>query len=204
MSSPLSFDEAQTIKSHIAALAANPDTIAAFHAVVDVWDANPGLYEAVHVKDPETGVTLANPGPDATRMAAKYARKTAAAAQDWLEGITNPKDSFKQAAIRAKGKWANRLQEAIAQDRFGRGMNAVDEAEAIATAVADNGAAYTAGTAKREPKVRRVFGRLAPLLGAVSQSIRSMPQDTDAQRAQRLAQARVLMIEVGRRLKGVG
>jgi len=204
MTSPLSYDEAQGLNQDLRNMIDGLDPVAAFHALDAVFEGQPGLYEAMHVPNPETGVTLRNPGPDATKMAEKYGRKVAAAAQDYVSGVQNPKADFKQAAIAAKGKWANRVQEAVAQDRFGRAMNQVDTTEAINMAVSDGGAAYTAGAAKRLPKVQRVFGKLAPKLGAVSTAIRNMPQDTDAQRAQRLLAARQLMIEVGKSMKGGG
>jgi len=202
MMNGLSYDAAQTIKAGIRELAAQPDQAKAFNDIMDVWDESPGLYDAVHQPNPETGVTIMNPGPNAARMADKYARKTAAAGADWVDGVQNPKASFKESAIKAKGKWASRTQEAIQQDKFAKGMAAVNEQEAIATATADGGAAYTAGIAKRMPKVQRAFDRLAPMLGAVSQTVRAMPQDTDAQREQRLLAARRQMIEVGKRYRG--
>jgi hypothetical protein len=204
MVSPLSYDDAQAVNAHVHDLAQGADPIAAFHAIMDLWDGHPGLYEAVHVPNPETGITLQNPGPDATRMASKYQAKVAAAAGDYVYGVQNPKRDFKQAAVAANGKWKNRVQEAVTQDRFARAMSQVDSAEAIATAISDQGAAYTAGAAKRQAKVGRVYSRLAPMLGAVSQAVQAMPQDTDAQRAQRLLAARQAMIEVGKRLKGGG
>jgi hypothetical protein len=204
MTSPLTYPEAQGLNADLRNMIDGLDVIDAVNAIIDTFEGQPGLYEAMHVPNPETGVTLRNPGPDATKMAEKYGRKVAAAAQDYVTGVQNPKADFKQAAIAAKGKWANRVQEAVQQDRFGRAMNQVDSAEAIAMAVSDGGAAYTAGASKRLPKVQRVYSRLAPMLGAVSTAIRQMPQDTDAQRAQRLLAARQGMIEVGKRMKGGG
>jgi hypothetical protein len=204
MISPLTYDEAQGLNADLRNLIDGLDPVAAVNAIIDVFEGQPGLYDAMHVPNPETGVTLRNPGPDATKMAEKYGRKVAAAAQDYVNGVQNPKADFRQAAIAAKGKWANRVQEAVAQDRFGKAMSQVDTAEAIQMAVSDGGAAYTAGASKRLPKVQRVYGKLAPMLGAVSTAIRQMPQDTDAQRAQRLLAARQAMIEVGKRMKGGG
>jgi len=198
----LSYDDAQAIKASIRELAAQPDQAKAFNDIMDVWDESPGLYGAVHQPDPVTGVTIQNPGPDPTRMLDKYSRKTSAAGQDWADGVRSPKASFKSAAIAAKGKWASRTQEAIQQDKFAKGMAQVDEQEAIATATQDGGSAYVAGIQKRLPKVQRAFTRLAPMLGTVSQTIRAMPQDTDAQREQRLLAARRQMIEVGKRCRG--
>ncbi|MBF6606965.1 MAG: hypothetical protein IVW53_15465 [Chloroflexi bacterium] len=125
-------------------------------------------------------------GVDAARMLDKYQRRTAAAGADYVAGVQNPKRSFKTAALAANGKWKNRVQEAIQADRFAAGMNGVNEQEAIATATADGGAAYTAGVAKRIPKVQRAFQVIAPQISAVSQRVQGMPQDTPQQREQRM------------------
>ncbi len=125
-------------------------------------------------------------GVDAARMLDKYTRRTQAAGADYTHGVQNAKRSFKQAALAANGKWKNRVQEAIQQDRFAAGMNSVNEQEAIATATADGGSAYTAGIQKRLPKVARAFSIIAPQISAVSQRVQQMPQDTAEQRAQRM------------------
>lgn len=125
-------------------------------------------------------------GVDAARMLDKYQRRTQAAGADYVAGVNNPKRSFKAAAIAANGKWKNRVQEAIQQDNFAKGMNGVNEQEAIATATADGGAAYTAGVAKRIPKVQRAFATIAPQINSVSQRVQGMPQDTPQQREQRM------------------
>jgi hypothetical protein len=195
----LTYEESQVINAHVHDLARNPDPLAAFNAILDLWDAHPGLYEAVHVPNPETGVTLRNPGPDGTRMAEKYQRKVAAAASDYVAGVQNPKRDFKQAALAANGKWKSRTQEAIQRDGFASAMSKVDSGAAVALAVSDGGAAYTAGAAKRQAKVQAAYSTLAPKLGAVSQAIQAMPQDTDAQRAQRLLKARELMLAIKQR-----
>jgi len=199
MVSQLTYEESQAINAHVHDLAQGADPLAAFHAICDLWDEHPGLYEAVHVPNPETGITLRNPGPDANRMATKYGTKVAAAAGDYVTGVQNPKRDFKQAALAANGKYKDRMQKAIQQDSFAKAMANVDSASAIALAVSDGGAAYTAGAAKRQAKVLAAYTKLAPKLGAVSQAIQAMPQDTDAQRAQRLLKARELMIAVGQR-----
>jgi hypothetical protein len=196
MAGPLTYEESQDINAHIHDLAQNPDPLAAFNAIMDVWAGHPGLFEAMHVPNPETGITLRNPGPDATRMAEKYQRKVANAAGDYVTGVQNPKRDFKQAALAANGKWKSRTQEAIARDGFAKAMNAVDSGAAVALAVSDGGAAYTAGAAKRQAKVQAAYQKLAPALGAVSQAIQAMPQNTDAERAQRLLKSRELMLAI--------
>lgn len=200
--SSLSYDDAQIVKQGIREIAKGADPMAAFHAIMDVWDQHPGMYEAVHQPDPETGVTIQNPGPDATAMAEKYLRNTQAATQDYVRGVQNPRRDPKQAALNANGKWKERTQRAIQEDRFAKGIQSYDVQAAVAAATSDGGAAYAAGIQKRSTKVQQAFSRLAPMLGAVSQTVQQMPQDTEASREQRMVQNLRLMREVGRRYRG--
>lgn len=168
---------------------AHPDN--GMQGVIDVmklYEELPGLYSAIHQPDPETGLNIMNPGPDPVAAAAKYKRKVSQAAPDWVAGMRNPKADFKTAAMAAAGKWASGVQDAMTNDRFRRGMGKVDVQEAINTATSDNGAAYTAGAAKRQAKVERVFQVLMPALGAISQQIRQLPQDTPQDREQRMVE----------------
>lgn len=191
-------DEIAAIKSHVRDLAHPDNGIEGVMAVVDLWNENPGLYDAVHQPDPVSGVTIMNPGKDPAAVTDKYMRKVSQAAPDWVAGMRAPKADFKAAAIAAAGKWANGVQDAVANDRFRGGMSKVDSAAAIATAVSDNGMAYTAGVAKRKDKVAAAFGRVIPALGAISQQVRQMPQDTPNDRAQRM----LTNLELVRALKG--
>ena len=184
------------VKQHVRDLAHPSNGMQGIIDVMDFWSANPGMYEAVHQPDPETGLTIQNPGPDPATATEKYLRKTQQAAPDWVRGMNNPRANFKDAAMAADGKWKNGVQAAIQADRFRRGMSKVDAAEAIRVATSDNGAAYTAGVSKRREKVARVFQTLMPALGAISMSIRQMPQDTEADREQR-------MVENLRRMRGL-
>jgi hypothetical protein len=198
----LSYEDAQVVKEGIRALARNEDPIAGFNAIMDVWDAHPGLYEAVHQPDPVTGLTIQNPGPDSGAMTEKYLRNTAAATSDYVRGVRAPKRDPKQAALAANGKWKDRTQKAIQEDRFARGIQSYDAGAAIEAATSDGGAAYAAGIQKRAGKVAAAFSKLAPMLGAVSQTVQQMPQDTDAQREQRMLANLRAMRDVGKRFRG--
>jgi len=126
------------------------------------------------------------PTLDPARITAKYLARTQAATSDYAFGVQNPRRDPKAAAIAAKGKWQNRVQEAIAKDRYAQGVARYDVAEAQRIASEDGGAAYAAGIAKRQEKIARVHARLMPKLSAISNQIQSMPQDTDAAREARM------------------
>jgi|FLYL01.1.fsa_nt_gi hypothetical protein len=197
----MDFETADRIRQEI--LANNPPEVAAV-ILGQRFTQDPDFFNALHHREIAPGVRISNPGPDAATMTERYLQGVSQAASRWVQGMQNPRRDPKQAALRAAGKWANRTQEAIQQGSYAAGIQSYDLAEAVQVAVSDGGSAYTAGAAKRSGKVQRMHQRLAPLLGGVSQAIQSMPQDTEQQREQRLLQARRMMLNVGKQLRGGG
>ncbi len=163
---------------------------------------DPEFFQALHHREIAPGVRISNPGPDATVMAERYAQGVQNSAGRWVQGMQNPRRNPKEAALRAAGKWGQRTTEAIQAGSYAAGIQRYDLAEAVQIAVSDGGTAYTSGAQKRLPKVQRTFQRLAPLLAGVSTTIQALPQDTDAQRENRLLQTRRAMINLGKQLKG--
>ena len=198
----LDLNVALAVDQFVKDIAAAKSPQEAFTEIADLFEQNDGLYEGIHAAKAEAGLPARNPGPDGASMAEKYLRNTANATGDYVRGVQNPRRNPKQAALAAAGKWQNQVQKAIQEGRFAKGVQRYDEAEAVRAATADGGAAYAAGIQKRAGKVQAAMQRLAPLLAAVSQSVQALPQDTDAQREQRLLQARKMMINVGKQLKG--
>ena len=181
----------------------NNDPVTAALMLGELFTSDPEFHAALHGQEIAPGVTIQNPGPDANRMAEKLIARAQAAAADYVHGMQNPRRDPKAAAIRAKGKWAGNVQRAITEDRYAKGINSYDQGQAVQIATGDGGAAYTAGIAKREAKIKAMTNRLAPLLGAVSASIQNMPQDTEAQREQRAVATIRAMRNVGKQLKGI-
>jgi len=165
---------------------------------------DPEFYAALHGREIAPGVHIQNPGPDPARMTERLLRKVQGASQDYVTGMQNPRRDPKAAALRAAGKFADKIQAAIRDKRYEAGIRNYDQAEAVQIATSDGGSAYAQGVAKRAAKIARVHQRLAPLLGGVSSAIQAMPQDTDGQREARLIAARRAMINVGKQLKGGG
>lgn len=198
----MDFDSAHALRQRI--LDENPDPLVAAGKLTELFEQHPDVYDALHMKQGPSGLTIQNPGPDAEIMASKYLRNTANAAQSYVEGMQRPRRDPKQAALRAAGKWKNRMQEAIQHGSFEKGIQRADYSEAVRIATEDGGAAYTSGIAKRENKVRQAFAELAPHFAGLSTAIQGMPQDTEAQREARLLAARRGMVQIGRRRRGIG
>lgn len=197
----MDFQEADAIRRNI--LDNNPPEVAAIQ-LGQLFQEMDGFFDALHNREIAPGVHISNPGPDATRMTERYIAGVGATANRYVEGMLAPRRNPVEAAIRAKGKWAGRVQEAIQQNAYEAGVRAQNYSEGVEIATSDGGAAWSAGATKRQSKVQRKFAQLAPLLGGVSQAIQNMAQDTDAQRAARLMKARELMINVGKQMKRGG
>ena len=198
----LDLDVALAIDQYVKDLAAEGTPEQAFNAIADFFATNPGVYEGIHAAKSAAGLPARNPGPDAAAMTEKYLRNTQAAAQDYVRGVQNPRRDPKQAALAANGKWKQRTQAAIQQDRFAKGIASYDVSAAVAAATSDGGAAYASGIQKRSTKVQAAFSRLAPLIASVSQSVQQMPQDSDQQREARMLENLRRMRDVGIRFRG--
>lgn len=165
---------------------------------------DPDFYAALHAREISPGVHINNPGPDPAKTAEKLVRRAQAATGDYVDGMQNPKRNPVEMAVRAAGKWANRTEEAIRNKSYEKGVKKQDYGEAVRIATEDGGSAYSSGVSKRAAKILRVHTDLMPRLGALSQAIQQMPQDTDAQREQRLLAARKGTIAIGKARKGIG
>jgi len=165
---------------------------------------DPDFYDALHGREIAPGVHIQNPGPDPSQMTARYLEGVGNAGTRYVQGMQNPRRHPVEAAVRAKGKWAQKTTEAIQLGSYEKGVRQQNYAEAVQIATADGGTAYTSGAQRREGKVSRAFQRLAPLQGGLSQSIQNMPQDTEAQREARLIAARRGMIAIGKQMKSGG
>jgi hypothetical protein len=159
---------------------------------------DPSVYNAVHGREIYEGVRLMNPGTDAAIVTDKYMRRTQAATADYVRGIQNPRRDPKTAALNAAGKYKNNMQKALNENRYEAGIRNYDVADAVRIATEDGGAAYASGIQKRQGKIGAMHARLMPKLGAISQAIQQMPQDSEGARDQRMI-ANVRML---RELKG--
>jgi hypothetical protein len=195
----MDFETADIIRRQILA---NPDPIAAAVELGERLATDADFYAALHGREIAPGIHINNPGPDPTKTAAKLVTRAQASTGDYVDGMRNPKRNPVEAAVRAEGKWASRVQEAITNKNYGKGVRKQDYTEAVAIATGDGGSAYASGVAKRVAKIQRVHADLMPRLGALSQAIQNMPQDTDAQREQRLLAARKGAIAIGKARKG--
>jgi len=174
------------------------DPTAFFSALADMYAAG---------QDPkELGIVPGNPVTKKVKSADRWAKQqidnAVAAADDWLDGVKNPSRNPIDAALAAKDKFVDRLNQAIKDGKWEKGLAKSSQAEIIEIATKVGSGAYSTGVSARESKVKRVVGELQPLVQAVSDTIQAMPDKLDADREKRLLSARKLMLEVGKKRRG--
>ena len=174
--------------------------------VTHVFDVLSTVYTQVGI-DVRDVIVPANPvtkkviPPD--KWKDRLIRRATAAADDWLEGIRSPSRDPIKASIEADAKWKDRIQQAIREDRRKKALEKVSWAEAVAVAEKVGPSGFAAGIVARESKIAKRVAELQPLVQAVSDAIQAMPDATDADREKRLLAARRLMIEVGKKRRGI-
>jgi len=175
-------------------------------SVKDVFEVLASAYTEVGM-DVREDLVPANPvtkkviSPD--KWKDRLIRRATAAADDWLEGIKSPARDPIKASIEADGKWKDRIQTAIREDRRKKALEKVSWSEAVAVAERIGPSGFAAGISAREGKIAKRVAELQPLVQAVSDAIQAMPDATDADREKRLLAARRLMIEVGKKRRGI-
>lgn len=120
----------------------------------------------------------------------------------WVRKVQQPFRSFKEGALAASKKYDTRTQAAIQEQRWQKRMGQVNEDEAIATAIADGGAALVAGVTKRQAKITRAITNLQPKVAALKRTLASMPSDTEAQADQKALAAIRGMRDIGKSNRG--
>lgn len=177
------------------------EALARARALGDQLVKDPELARSANISQVGNPITV-QVVPSAEEMASDLITNARNAASKWERKIQTPRASFKEAGLAAKGKHKQKTMEALQEDRYAKGMQRVNEDEAIQTALAVGGTGYAAGISAREAKIRRVFGELQPRFTALARSIRAMKQDTDADREARLLAARRGMIDIGKARRG--
>jgi len=137
------------------------------------------------------------------RWVARQVSKAEAAGADWLEGVRSPSRDPIKAAIDAKDKFMDRLMAALKAGFWEKGLEKVSHSDIVRIVEALGDRVYTEAFAPRRFKIEKVVRELQPLVQSVSDAIQTMPDKTDADREKRLLTARRLMIEVGKKRRGL-
>lgn len=181
------------------------DSLSAFEGgldkALDVAVNDPDSLEGMHERQGNP-VTLGPRIPEAADMAKDMVQKAAAAGEKWLEKVMHPKKDPITAAKAAKGKYKNAVETALREDRYGKGLDNINEDEMYETIQAGGSAPFTSGVQRRQKKVERVMGELRPLQVALCAELDKMPIDTPEQREAKMIAAKRGMEKIGQKRRG--
>ena len=165
-------------------------------------EKNPEAFEGMHARQGNP-ISLGPRVAESDQWAAKQVANATAAGESWLRGVTSPRKNPLTEAVKAKTKWANRVQEAVRLDKFAKGVSATDEAEMYATITAGGSGPFTSGVTRRTAKVARVVADLRPRVVALATTLDQMPTDTPEQREAKMIAAKRGMEKIGRARRGI-
>jgi len=123
--------------------------------------------------------------PSAEAWAERHASGVQNNATRYAEGVAAPRANFKELALKRKAAWANAVNEAVAGDRYAKGMAAVDAELAIELAKTVGQESFVRGVTARRAKIEAKMKSVAPAMAAAIATVRAMPADTVAQREAR-------------------
>jgi hypothetical protein len=175
-----------------------------FNEILQLRQAGVDLSKGAVLSD---GTVIHNPvtkkviPPD--KWVSKQIERAKAGAADWKNNYIEKIDLMLAAGKEAEDKWADKMSTAIKEKRRLKGLEKVSPADVRATVEALGDKVFTEGIEARQNKIKKIVSELQPLVQAVSDAIRSMPDKTDADREKRLIAARRLMIEVGKKRRGI-
>ena len=163
---------------------------------------NPETYQAEMEKEGGNPITLGPRVVDPTAWAEDQVAAAKAKGQKWLDRSKRPKKVPSEAALAAKDKYKNRLQESLDGDYWSKAMALVDEDLRMQIIEAVGATGFSTGVEKHKPKVVAKVKKLQPLVLALAQELDAMPTATDSDREAKMLAARRGMIAIGKAMKG--
>jgi hypothetical protein len=179
------------------------NVVASFNKVHNVLVNNPESVEFNRPHGKGNPVTLGPAVLSGKDWAAKQIKRAVAASDDWLAGVLKPRKLPNEAAIAANAKRIDRLAESEKQGKWLKAMQNVDIDQVYEIIKKLGSGVYKTGIEARDMKIAAVYDELQPLVASMKATIDAMPQATDSDREKRLIAARRLMIEIGKKRRGI-
>jgi hypothetical protein len=120
----------------------------------------------------------------------------------WLRNTTNPSKDPLKAAAAAKDAWENGVKDAVAKNRFQKGVLQANPDAMIATIQAVGADGYEKGVQARAQKVQAKVEKLSGFLGAHVTSMDALPTATAANRRDKMLKNLDGMLAIGDKMKG--
>jgi hypothetical protein len=123
---------------------------------------------------------------DAAAVAAKWAQRTSAASQDYVDGVTQTQKDPTALAILAIPRMRQRVLEAIDSGKVAAGLRRVGKQGWVDAVQAKGASNFSSGVAAAQDKVQAKFGPLLAFETNLQRQVQGMPANTDAEREARM------------------
>lgn len=130
---------------------------------------------------------------DVAATVRKWSSRLQGATQDIEAGVRSVTVAPTQAAKAKKATFKARVNEAIDNGKWERGLDRVDNAQWQDAMIKKGIPRITSGVAESEPKMNTFFSELLPYTASVSAQVRALPNATEQQRDARALKAIQLM-----------
>jgi len=117
--------------------------------------------------------------------------------------VMNPRKDPIAAAKAANARWKLRVQEAISNDSFSKGLDGVDIDMMYQMIQAAGEQSFVQGIAIRAPKIAAAIAKLQPLVLAMKKALDAMPCVTDTEREAKMIAAKRGMQAIGKQYKTI-
>lgn len=138
------------------------------------------------------------------QIAAKYARRVAAAGQDYQEGIQNPSRDWADATAGAEDRYQAGLQESFAKRGFSRGVQRAGSQKWQRNALEKGANRYTSAAQTAAASYQQQAQHVMAAADAAKSAAERMPGTTYEQRKQKALAAMDATKQYWERVKGGG
>lgn len=136
------------------------------------------------------------------QMTADYLSGVTNNKDKWLRNTTNPSKDPLKAAAAAAPAWENGVKDAIAKNRFQKGVQQANPDTMIATIQAVGADGYEKGVQARKDKVTAKFTKLNGFLISHVTAMDQLPTATAANRRDKMLKNLDGMLAIGDKMKG--
>lgn len=117
----------------------------------------------------------------------KWASRSAAAGNEYAQGVQNPRRSWQSSATAAKDNYAAGINEAISDDRYSKGINKATDSKWKRGATEKGRGRYTQGVGVSQDNYRSGFAPFAAALQGLELGPRG-PKGTNYDRVQKVGE----------------
>lgn len=111
------------------------------------------------------------------QAAQKWQQNLAASGPAYTAGIQAVQVAPTQLAAAQQSKWAQKVQEAAASNRFANKLNSVTLQQWQQAATSKGASRLTSGAAAAKPKMQQFLSAFLPVMAQVKQQVSSMPKN---------------------------